>query len=92
MSGSGFSRARWSLMGIFLLNGVTMSSWLARIPSVRDALGLTPKDLGFVLLAGAVGALVTVTLAGPIVNRFGGRATMLASTGFFAAADRKSVV
>ncbi|MFD6091748.1 MFS transporter [Oerskovia sp. NPDC060338] len=82
----GLSRARWSLLGIFLLNGITMSSWLARIPSVRDALGMTPKGLGFVLLAGAVGALLTVTLAGPIVNRFGGRAAMLASTGFFAAA------
>ena len=82
----GLSRARWSLLGIFLLNGITMSSWLARLPSVRDALGMTPKDLGLVLLAGAVGALVTVTLAGPAVNRFGGRATMLASTGFFAAA------
>ncbi|MHA7132141.1 MFS transporter [Oerskovia turbata] len=82
----GLSRARWSLLGIFLLNGITMSSWLARIPSVRDALGMTPKDLGFVLLAGAVGALVTVTLAGPIVNRFGGRAAMVASTVFFAAA------
>ncbi|WP_240666399.1 MFS transporter [Oerskovia turbata] len=82
----GLSRARWSLLGIFLLNGITMSSWLARIPSVRDALDMTPKDLGFVLLAGAIGALMTVTLAGPIVNRFGGKATMLASTGFFAAA------
>ncbi|MBD7950467.1 MFS transporter [Oerskovia sp. Sa4CUA1] len=82
----GLSRARWSLLGIFLLNGITMSSWLARIPSVRDALDMTPKDLGFVLLAGAIGALMTVTLAGPIVNRFGGKATMLASTAFFAAA------
>ncbi|MBE7699312.1 MFS transporter [Oerskovia sp. Sa1BUA8] len=82
----GLSRARWSLLGIFLLNGIAMSSWLARIPSIRDALGMTPKDLGFVLLAGAVGALLTVTLAGPVVNRFGGKVTMLASTAFFAAA------
>ncbi len=67
------SRARWALLGIFALNGVMMSSWLARIPSVRDALDLTPADLGVVLLAGAVGALLTVTAAGPFVTRFGGR-------------------
>ncbi|MBN0042472.1 MFS transporter [Cellulosimicrobium cellulans] len=67
------ARARWVLLGVFALNGVMMSSWLARIPSVRDALGLTPADLGVVLLAGAVGALLTVTAAGPFVTRFGGR-------------------
>ncbi|WP_353707782.1 MFS transporter [Cellulosimicrobium sp. ES-005] len=80
------SRARWVLLGVFALNGVMMSSWLARIPSVRDALGLTPADLGVVLLAGAVGALATVTAAGPFVTRFGGRVAFAVSAVLFGVA------
>ncbi|MBD5786725.1 MFS transporter [Cellulosimicrobium terreum] len=80
------ARARWTLLGIFALNGVMMSSWLARIPSVRDALDLSPADLGIVLLAGAVGALATVAVAGPFVTRFGGRLAFVISAGLFAAA------
>lgn len=80
------SRARWALLGIFALNGVMMSSWLARIPSVRDALSLSPADLGVVLLAGAVGALATVTAAGPFVTRFGGRIAFAVSAVLFGGA------
>jgi len=80
------ARARWALLGIFALNGVMMSSWLARIPSVRDALSLSPADLGVVLLAGAVGALATVTAAGPFVTRFGGRVAFAVSALLFGAA------
>ncbi|MFC8922239.1 MFS transporter [Cellulosimicrobium sp. NPDC057127] len=63
-----------------------MSSWLARIPSVRDALDLSAADLGVVLLAGAVGALATVTAAGPFVARFGGRVAFAVSAALFGAA------
>ncbi|WP_265520591.1 MFS transporter [Oerskovia flava] len=83
---SSLTRARWALLGIFLLSGITMSSWLVRIPSVRDALDMSPADLGVVLLAGAVGALVTVAAAGPIVNRFGGRIAFVVSAALFGAA------
>lgn len=71
--------ARWLLMGLFALNGLIMASWLARLPAVRDALGLSPSDLGLVLLAGAVGALATVMVAGVVVTRFGGRVAMTLS-------------
>nr|WP_098456485.1 MFS transporter [Sanguibacter antarcticus] len=52
---------------------MSISSWLARLPSVRDALGLTTSQLGIVLLAGAIGSLIAVTMAGSLVQRFGGR-------------------
>lgn len=80
------ARARWLLMGLFALNGVTLASWLARLPAVGEALGLSPSELGAVLLAGAVGALGTTMVAGAIVTRFGGRCAMtLAAVGFTAA-------
>ncbi|HEY5514759.1 MAG TPA: MFS transporter, partial [Pengzhenrongella sp.] len=74
-------RARWLLMCLFALQGLTVASWLARLPAVRDALGLSPSELGVVLLVGAVGALVTVTAAGVVVARFGGRAAMTVAAG-----------
>ena len=79
-------RARWHLMGIFTLMGIMMSSWLSRLPSIRDALGLDEAQIGVVLLVGAVGSLLTVAASGPLVTRFGGLRMMhIATTGFVAA-------
>ncbi len=78
--------ARSLLMGLFGLQGLMMSSWLARLPAVRDALGLSTTELGVVLLTGAVGALGTVAAAGLVMSRFGGRfALHMATFGFTAA-------
>ncbi|MHB1491757.1 MAG: MFS transporter [Cellulomonas sp.] len=81
---SAVARARRLLMGLFALNGLMYSSWLARIPAVRDALGLSTAELGVVLLAGSVGALATVTLSGALVTRYGGRVGLLLSSVGFA--------
>ena len=73
-------------MGLFALNGLTMSSWLARLPEVCQTLGLDPSGLGVVLFAGAVGALSTVMVAGLVVTRFGGRLALMVSAAGFTAA------
>lgn len=65
------ARARWALLGLFWMNGVTFSSWLARLPAVRDALELTESQIGAVLLFGALGALLTVPFAGALMVRIG---------------------
>jgi len=64
-------RARTLLLGAFALSGVISFSWLARIPSVRDDLGLTAIELGGILLIGSIGALATVFASSAIVTRFG---------------------
>lgn len=79
-------RARVLLLGLFGLVGVMFSGWLARIPSVRDALGMSPAELGGILIAGSVGSLVTVSVAGLLVTRYGGRLVLYVSTAAFAAA------
>ncbi|GAA3346154.1 MFS transporter [Amorphoplanes nipponensis] len=61
--------------------GFAMASWASRIPQVRDGLGLTPSRLGLVLLAIATGSIVSLVLAGPIVARFGSRATVATMAG-----------
>ncbi|WP_426593055.1 MFS transporter [Cellulomonas sp. McL0617] len=78
------SRARWLLMGLFGLTGIVFSSWLARIPTVRDLLDLSTSELGLMLLIGSLGALLTVTFAGMVVQRFGSRTSLLMSTAVLA--------
>lgn len=70
------SSARLSIIILFALMGLSYSSWLARLPVVREMLGLSTAELGVVFLAGAVGSLICVTIAGPLVVRYGGRAVL----------------
>ena len=80
-------RARTLLLGLYGVLGLTVSSWLARLPTVRSALDLATSELGAILLVGAVGSLVTVLLAGGVVARWGSRATMLAAAVLFSVAS-----
>ncbi|WP_407341376.1 MFS transporter [Pengzhenrongella phosphoraccumulans] len=76
--------ARWLLMGLFALQGLTFASWLARLPAIRDALGMSQSELGVLLLAGAFGGLLTVSVAGVVVARFGGLTSLNIATAAFA--------
>ena len=67
------TRSRVALITLFALMGLSFAAWLARVPTVQVLLDLTTADLGLVFLAGAIGSLVCVTIAGPLVVRFGGR-------------------
>jgi predicted MFS family arabinose efflux permease len=57
--------------GVFILSGFGFASWASRIPQVRDALGLSPRSLGLVLLAAAVGSVASMPLSGLIIGRIG---------------------
>lgn len=65
----------------FVLFGMVMSSWLSRLPSVRDALGVNVAQLGSLLVVGGVGALIGSLTVGAVVARFGGRTTLLVGVG-----------
>lgn len=69
-----------ALLGLFLLNGLLASSWIARLPAVRDVLGLTPAEFGVLLPSAAVGAIATVAVVGRVMARFGGARTLAASS------------
>src|SRR5690606_29412392 len=64
-------RARTAVASVFILSGLAIASWFARIPQVRDELELTAGQLGQVLLVGAFGAVAARPLAGLVVGRFG---------------------
>jgi MFS family permease len=75
------SRARWLLVSIYLLFGLMTSSWLARLPTVRDLLHLSTAQLGAFLLVGSVGSLAAVAFSGVVVQRLGNRGTLLLASG-----------
>src|SRR3954449_5848765 len=64
-------RATLAVYGVFIASGFAFASWASRIPQVRDLLDLSPRTLGLVLLAIAVGSVISMPLAGVVVARLG---------------------
>ena len=58
---------------IFALNGFGISAWVARIPSVRDHLGITVAQVGILIFGISVGSVIGLVLASHIVHFLGGR-------------------
>ena len=69
--------ASTAVFAVFVLSGVNFASWAARLPAVRDALGLSPERMGVLLLVGALGSLFALPLSGIVVERLGARRTVL---------------
>jgi MFS family permease len=66
-----FLRARNAVAVVFVLNGFAFASWVSRIPESRAALDLTPGQLGTLLLALSLGAVIALPTAGLWVQRLG---------------------
>jgi len=73
-------RMRVSLLILFGLFGTFVTAWGGRAPSVREALGLSVGQLGTVIVAGSIGAVISVSLAGVVVPRIGSRRALWLGT------------
>lgn len=69
-------RATRSVYVVFILAGVVISSFLSRVPQIRDLLELQPGPLGRLLLMTAIGSLISLPLSGLIVHRLGAARTV----------------
>lgn len=69
--GLALRNARNGVSATFALNGFAFATWASRIPSVRHELGLSTAQLGLLLLAASVGAVVALPSAGMWVERLG---------------------
>lgn len=63
------TRGRVAVSLLFLLYGTILGTWTARIPAVKQRLGLSDGQLSIGLLAFAAGAIVGMQAAGPLVDR-----------------------
>ncbi|HEX2281997.1 MAG TPA: MFS transporter, partial [Thermomicrobiales bacterium] len=62
-------RTAWfAIAAVFFVNGVTLASWISRIPTLAERLDLSPGQVGLALMALAAGALVAFPTAGRLVD------------------------
>jgi MFS family permease len=67
------NQARGAVAAVFFLNGLIFGSWAARIPAVRDRVGLSDGELGIALACAAIGSIVAMPIAGGRAARIGSR-------------------
>jgi fucose permease len=61
---------------IFGLCGLSMASWIARVPAVRDVLNASTLEMGMLIFGLAAGSIVGLLASGRIVARFGAAHTI----------------
>jgi len=64
-------RARVATLVYFVVLGLADGVWLARIPAVKQNLGLSDGLLGVALLAAPVGLVIIAAFADRLIDRFG---------------------
>ncbi|MEI8412824.1 MULTISPECIES: MFS transporter [unclassified Kribbella] len=65
------SRARWAVTAVFFVNGCLVSSYLARIPSIKVEHQLSESQLGIILTLFGASALVSMQFVGGLVAKTG---------------------
>src|SRR5829696_2820425 len=61
-------KAWFAIAAVFFVNGVTLASWISRIPTLTERLDLSPGQVGLALMALAAGALVAFPIAGRLID------------------------
>lgn len=70
---------RNALFVVFAISGIGIASWVARVPAVRDVLGASTADMGWLIFGLSAGSILGLGASGHLVATFGSRATMAAS-------------
>lgn len=74
---------RWAISAMFLINGFSYGNWIARLPRFQEIYDLDNGGIGLILLAHAVGALISMPITGFLISKIGSRkATQYAAWAF----------
>lgn len=68
---------RNAVFAIFFINGLGFSTWLARVPAMRDGLAISTSEVAALLLTGALGAVTGLVFSSHIIAWLGQRNTIL---------------
>lgn len=63
-------RARGAVSTLLLVNGMLLATWVSRIPAIEDVRGLGHASFGVALLVVALGAVISMPLAGTLSSRW----------------------
>ncbi|CAN5669185.1 MFS transporter [soil metagenome] len=76
-------RARVSVSAAFFLFAAVLGNWAARVPAIKQGLGLDDGGLGVALLGLAAGFIVGTRLAPGVMDNLGSALVLRVSTGVF---------
>tara|TARA_R110002020_G_scaffold113688_3_gene261640 strand:- start:4150 stop:5298 length:1149 start_codon:yes stop_codon:yes gene_type:complete len=76
-------KQRISLSIYFFLSGFCFSTWASRIPTLKDRFHFNEAELGSLLMALPISALIGLPISGWLVSRFDSRIPLAASFLFF---------
>jgi fucose permease len=62
---------------VFTINGLGFSTWLARVPAIRDGLDISTAEVAALLFTGALGAVSGLVFSSHIIAWIGQRNTIL---------------
>ena len=68
---------RNALFVVFTINGLGFSTWLARVPAIRDGLDISTGEVAALLFTGALGAVSGLVFSSHIIAWIGQRNTIL---------------
>lgn len=74
-----FRRSQLATAALFCALGFQYATWASRIPALKSDLGLTPAEVGILLMAAGVGASVSFPLVTYLIGRLGSRRLSLLS-------------
>ncbi|TFC93120.1 MULTISPECIES: MFS transporter [Cryobacterium] len=78
---SGLLAWRNAVFAIFFVSGLTLATWMSRIPAVRDGLDLTTAQVGLVIFGLSGGSVLGLIAAVGLLARLGTRRAMTLSVG-----------
>lgn len=70
-------KARAAVYALFLLSGIAIGTWTARIPAIKERLDLDDGRLSLGLLGIAAGAITGMQVVGRLVDRYGSDRAMI---------------
>lgn len=73
-------KARLATLLMFLICGISVSSWAPMVPIVKQRTGLNEEQLGLLLLVMGAGAILTMPFAGRIIHKKGSRPVIIFSS------------
>lgn len=79
-TGRRVAQARGGVLALFVLMGACLATFLSRVPTIRDMLGVSSGRLALLIATGAVGSLIALLVTGWAAARFGTRTLLVWSS------------
>lgn len=77
-------RWRTAVFAIFLASGLSIATWASRVPTIKTTLDIDNTQIGLMLLGAGIASILGLSLATPVLARYGARKGMLGAMIVFA--------